>query len=170
MVSHIYILALFAIASLATEGERTYFTGTRAIDTPNGQRASVDAATFIRFVASDSAIVEGFVSTPLGNEPAERVLTFKVTGSRFRVVDPTGVFSGSGTLRGESWRWSGWEAGVQLAGGITIEVNDSLSRDSLISHQRVFAPNGQLVAAITDRMGRVDSTRYADVRSRVLAR
>jgi hypothetical protein len=160
------------VLSIGTRSsEITYFAGVRSVEAANGERmGDLVAAGSLRLSPSDSTIVEAMSGTPVGDQPPERIVTLSVSGSILRLTDATGLMTGTGTLRGPAWHWTGWDVTARLSSGLTVAICDTLSADSLVSHQWVYMPGGQLVATIVDRLGRTDSAHFAAVRSRVFGR
>jgi hypothetical protein len=165
------VSAAALLATAVAPSSTTYYKGARSIATPSGQEASgLDVATAVTLTPADSSIVERLVSGPLGSGtgPTERVVTFRVSGTTFRAADRDGVLSGEGILRGRSWVWSGWDATIQLPNGGVIQLCDSLTADSLVSHQRLYGSGNQLLATIVDRLARTDSVNFLAARGRIL--
>ena len=72
-----------------------------------------------------------------------------VEGDRFTIVDEDAKLSGTGTLAGETWAWTGWSSDTLLASGIRVAEEAELREDGvLVIDRRVFGPDGGAVMTL----------------------
>ena len=111
------------------------------------------AATVVRRTLDPAAgrIVEDVLRVdPLPHVPP-RVYTvvYEVDGDRVELAESGGAYAGSGTLRGESWRWTGWRSEYALTSGIRVESESEVdAAGRLVTRQQVYGPDGRQVMTI----------------------
>jgi hypothetical protein len=76
---------------------------------------------------------------------------WQVEGDVFTLSDAESKISGSGTLEGEPWSWSGWSAESRLGSGIRLQEKATIGDDgALLLERQVFGPDGGAVMTIRE--------------------
>lgn len=78
-------------------------------------------------------------------------VVWEVEGDAFTLSDAEEKISGSGTLVGASWSWTGWRAESRLGSGIRLEEEATIDADGdLLLEREVFGPDGGAVMTIRE--------------------
>ena len=100
--------------------------------------------------AAGTIVEETLRVDPLPQVPPRLyAVIYDVEGDRFELAESGGAYAGRGTLRGESWRWTGWSSEYVLTSGIRVENESEIdAAGSLVTRQRVYGPDGREVMTI----------------------
>jgi hypothetical protein len=78
-------------------------------------------------------------------------VSWQVEGEAFTLSDEASRISGSGTLEGEPWSWSGWSSDSRLGSGIRLQEKATIGDDgALLLERQVFGPDGGAVMTIRE--------------------
>lgn len=78
-------------------------------------------------------------------------VAWQVEGDAFTLSDEESRISGSGTLEGEPWSWTGWSAESRLGSGIRLQEKATIGADgALLLERQVFGPDGGAVMTIRE--------------------
>jgi hypothetical protein len=78
-------------------------------------------------------------------------VVWQVEGDAFTLSDEESRISGSGTLEGEPWSWTGWSAESRLGSGIRLLEKATIGADgALLLERQVFGPDGGAVMTIRE--------------------
>lgn len=78
-------------------------------------------------------------------------VAWEVEGEAFTLSDEEDRISGSGTLVGEPWSWTGWTAESRLGSGIRLEEQATIAADgTLLLEREVYGPDGGAVMSIRE--------------------
>lgn len=78
-------------------------------------------------------------------------VSWQVEGDAFTLSDEESRISGSGTLEGEPWSWSGWSSDSRLGSGIRLQEKATIGDDgALLLERQVFGPDGGAVMTIRE--------------------
>lgn len=128
------------------------FAGEQRVRLATGE-AQPGAETVIRRTLDPAAST--IVEEVLRIDPLPRVpprvykIVSEVEGDRFELVESGGAYVGSGTLRGVSWRWTGWSSEYALTSGIRVESESEIDDGgNLVTRQQVYGPDGREVMTI----------------------
>lgn len=78
-------------------------------------------------------------------------VAWQVEGDAFTLSDEEGKISGSGTLVGAPWSWTGWTAESRLGSGIRLQEQATIGDEGeLLLERQVFGPDGGAVMTIRE--------------------
>lgn len=78
-------------------------------------------------------------------------VVWEVEGDAFTLSDEEDKITGSGTLVGEPWSWTGWTAESRLGSGIRLQEQATIDDDgALLLEREVFGPDGGAVMTIRE--------------------
>lgn len=78
-------------------------------------------------------------------------VTWQLDGDTFTLSDPASRISGSGTVAGAPWPWTGWRAESLIDSGIRITERATLRDDGvLVLEREAYGPDGGLVMTLRE--------------------
>ena len=78
-------------------------------------------------------------------------VTWQLDGDAFSLSDPQSRMSGSGTVEGAPWPWTGWSADSRIDSGIRITERATLRDDGvLLLERQAYGPDGGIVMTLRE--------------------
>jgi hypothetical protein len=104
-----------------------------------------------------------------GAESAHGATSFHVvetvTGDQYAMTEARGVFSGSGQLMGEPWKWNQWSSAQHLAKApIEIDSDDELTDTGMKATKKILQ-DGKLVTTVVDELRAFDCAQWDAVKA-----
>lgn len=133
--------------------------------TAGGEQPGARRVLRMRYVEEEGKVLSDTLRFDPGAASAPRLftVTWAVDGETFALTDADGRMSGSGTLVGEPWGWTGWNATSRLDSGIRIEERATIGADGVLTLGRdVFGPDGQKVMTFHEEGRRLTAEECAE--------
>lgn len=154
-------------APAAAQALATYYVGTTATTSPDGQQAYGPARTIAvrRTVDPARRLVEEHVVHPgevfvtvLRRRPGDAAV--------FDATDQNHSFTGTVTFTGPEWAWTGWTYDLAMSDGSgTLRGSGRLTPGSLDTDKTFVGPDGQPRAQIHEHLEEVDEATYTRTRA-----
>jgi hypothetical protein len=142
------VLLLAPALALAAPPEKLYYLGEVKLSNPAGQPIGSQVTLVEKTVDRDNSIIteRAIVVRPDGKTEEYPVrMEIKPDGS-FVVNNEDKSVEGSGKLSGPAWKWTYFKATFKVKSGVTIEDENFMADDSVITaRKKVIAPDGQVI-------------------------
>lgn len=129
----------------------TYYIGTVEVSGPDGTPYGPATETVVqrevsppRHLILETVLVQGQMSqTQLRQTDDPNVFT---------ASDDGGTFSGTLTMIGEAWAWTGWDYEITMTAGGSITGHADLGAATIDTQKQYTAPDGNLQAVIVEHV------------------
>jgi hypothetical protein len=140
-------------AATSPEHLRCWETGETITLASGEEQAGARRVIRLRWEPATSRVVQEVLRFDPRPElpPSRFTYTWAVDGDHFELTEDQGRMTGSGTLTGGGWPWSGWSATSLVSGAIRVEETARLGPDGgLTIERRAFGPGGEAVMTLAE--------------------
>jgi len=162
--------SIYSQTKSTSEEQITYFLGESKMTSPTGQPYGSTLSLIKRTVKpEENKIIEQVISINQREPTKEYIAIFDVRGSKFKMKEQGGGFTGEGELIGKAWEWTGWKSTSNLAGGRGKLISeDTLTKDGLLVKKSFYSPDEQLRVIFSEDLNQISKEMYDILRSKVL--
>jgi hypothetical protein len=169
--AHALLLSVLApTLALAAPPEKFYFLGEVRLSNAAGKPMSSQVILLEKIHDRDnSLILERAIVVQPDGKADERAMRMPVKDNTFTLTDDAKTIEGAGTLFGPTWKWTYFKATYKTTTGITIDDENFMADDSVITaRKKVTAPNGQVVMYMDMSLKAVTSATFEILRARLM--
>jgi len=94
------------------------------------------------------------------NEVKETVVESKVDGDKFTIAEKDGMFSGTGSLCGKSWKWNSWSCEVMMFNGDIVAGKFELNDKKYNTYKETFTA-GEMKLVIKGGFDEITAEEYS---------
>jgi hypothetical protein len=133
--------------AFAAPPEKFFYVGEVKLSNAAGKPAGSQVILLEKIHDRDkSLILEKAIVVQPDGKVDERAMRMPVKDDTFTLGDDAKTITGAGTLVGPAWKWTYFKATYKTTTGITIDDENFMADDSVITaRKKVTAPNGQVV-------------------------
>jgi hypothetical protein len=141
------LLVIAALAGPSSTPETTYYVGEAKTLDADGNLTGSQVILLEKTHDSDASTVteRAVIVRPTG-EVDDQTIVFTVSDDdSFTVSDTAGMIEGEGQFYGEPWAWSYFEATYRHQNGVTIEDENTMADESVVTARKVIRlPDGSV--------------------------
>jgi hypothetical protein len=167
----VLLLCVASATALAVSPEKYFYLGEVKLSAPTGQPIGSQVILLEKTHNSDAAeIVESAIVVEAQGKTEQRTMRMVVKDDNtFSLTDEAQTIEGTGTLFGPRWKWTYFKGQWKAQGGITIEDENFMTDDAVITaRKKVSDPTGRVLAYMDMSLSRITPKTFEILKAALL--
>jgi hypothetical protein len=165
------VLLFTPLLAGAAPPEKFYYLGEVRLSSPAGKPVGSQVILVEKTVDRDNSVMsERAIVVEADGKVVEYPVTMPVKpDGSFTLTNDDKSVEGGGQLFGPAWKWTYFKATFKTKNGITIEDENFMADDSVITaRKKVIAPNGQVVLYMDESVKAITPKTFEVLRAGLL--
>jgi hypothetical protein len=166
-----FVFLFMPLCAVAASPQKLYYLGEVRMSSPAGKPVGSQVILVEKTVDRDNSVMsERAIVVEADGKVVEYPVTMPVKpDGSFTLTNEAKSVEGSGQLFGPAWKWTYFKATFKAKSGITIEDENFMPDDSVITaRKKVIAPNGQVVLYMDESVKAITPKTFEVLRAGLL--